>query len=93
MDRYSNGESERILGRAIRELKMNRQKIVIATKGFCAVTPKELNRYVGIPEPYDPEFINEYGLSRKHLFDAVDASLERLGLDYIDLVNNIYFFF
>lgn len=30
-------------------------------------------------------YINQNGLSRKHIFDAVDASLERLGLDYIDL--------
>lgn len=31
-------------------------------------------------------YVNEYGLSRKHIFDAVDASLKRLGLDYIDLL-------
>lgn len=30
-------------------------------------------------------FVNQYGLSRKHLFEAVKASLERLQLDYIDL--------
>lgn len=33
----------------------------------------------------DPELINRVGLSRKHIFDAVDASLKRLGVDYIDL--------
>lgn len=31
-------------------------------------------------------YINEFGLSRKHIFDSVDASLERLGLEYIDLL-------
>lgn len=33
----------------------------------------------------DPELVNRVGLSRKHIFDAVDASLKRLGVDYIDL--------
>ncbi|CAO3619636.1 unnamed protein product [Cunninghamella echinulata] len=82
---YSNGESERILGKAIRELNMNRNRIVVATKAFCAYTPKEHHRFIGVSPQFDPEFINEYGLSRKHLFDAVDDSLKRLGLDYIDL--------
>ncbi|KAI9304379.1 NADP-dependent oxidoreductase domain-containing protein [Cunninghamella echinulata] len=82
---YSNGESEIILGKAIRELNMNRNRIVVATKVFCAYTPEECHRFIGVPPPFDPEFINEHGLSRKHIFDAVDASLKRLGLDYIDL--------
>jgi aryl-alcohol dehydrogenase-like predicted oxidoreductase len=31
------------------------------------------------------EYVNQHGLSRKHIFDAVEGSLQRLGLDYIDL--------
>lgn len=31
------------------------------------------------------ELVNDYGLSRKHISDAVDTSLKRLGVDYIDL--------
>jgi aryl-alcohol dehydrogenase-like predicted oxidoreductase len=33
----------------------------------------------------DAKYVNARGLSRKHIFDAVDASLKRLELDYIDL--------
>lgn len=33
----------------------------------------------------DPALVNRVGLSRKHIFDAVDDSLKRLGVDYIDL--------
>lgn len=46
-----------------------RDRLVIATKGFYPV----------IDGP------NERGLSRKHLFDAIDRSLRRLGMDYVDL--------
>jgi aryl-alcohol dehydrogenase-like predicted oxidoreductase len=35
----------------------------------------------------DPNFVNRFGASRKHLFYAVDESLKRLDLDYIDLVS------
>lgn len=79
---YSNGESERILGRAIKENNMERSRIVVATKVFFGLgkTPgAEIGRKM------DSNQINNLGLSRKHIFDAVDASLERLGLDYIDL--------
>ena len=50
-------------------LKGRRHEFVLATKGFIATGPG----------------INEVGLSRKHLIEAVDASLRRLGTDYIDL--------
>ena len=67
-DMYSNGASEEILGRAIKDWT-TRQHMVIATK---------LHNPMG-PEP------NNRGLSRKHIFEAVDASLRRLQTDYIDL--------
>ena len=50
-------------------LKGRRSEAVIATKGFAPMGPG----------------VNDRGLSRKHLIDAVDASLTRLGTDYIDL--------
>jgi aryl-alcohol dehydrogenase-like predicted oxidoreductase len=79
---YSNGESERILGKAIRHFQMPRGRIVVATKAALAVQPSGFS-----PTPKeDPAMVNLFGTSRKHLFDAVDASLARLGLDYIDLV-------
>ena len=67
-DMYSRGESERVLGRALKA-HARRDQIVIATKAFYPLTD----------EP------NAHGLSRKHLLHAIDASLQRLGTDYVDL--------
>ena len=75
---YSNGESERVLGKAIKKFNMPRSRIVVATKLFFPVINDKTH-------DGKLEGINERGLSRKHIFEAVDASLERLGLDYIDL--------
>ena len=68
-DVYSEGESERLLGAAIRDLGLNREDLVVATKAFGRMGPG----------------VNRAGSTRSHLMDAVDASLERLGLDHIDL--------
>lgn len=65
---YGQGESEVILGKAIKKYA-RREDVVIATKVFY---------------PLD-ETINGHGLSRKHIMDAIDASLNRLQMDYIDL--------
>ncbi|OZJ02815.1 hypothetical protein BZG36_05222 [Bifiguratus adelaidae] len=71
--------NEVILGKAIKQHNIPRENIVVATKAFG----KGMNQ----PEPLETKhyFVNQKGLSRKNLFEAVDASLERLGLDYIDL--------
>jgi aryl-alcohol dehydrogenase (NADP+) len=68
-DIYSNGASEEVLGRALRTLSIPREQVVIATKVFQ-------------PMGKGP---NERGLSRKHIKHAIDASLDRLKLDYVDL--------
>jgi aryl-alcohol dehydrogenase (NADP+) len=68
-DMYSDGVSEEILGRAIRALAIPRHQVVIATKVFNPMGPSA----------------NERGLSRKHILHSIDASLERLQLDYVDL--------
>jgi aryl-alcohol dehydrogenase (NADP+) len=65
---YSDGSSEEIVGRALRDFA-DRDEVVIATKVFYR----------------DAEGPNLGGLSRKALFAEVDASLARLGVDYIDL--------
>jgi aryl-alcohol dehydrogenase-like predicted oxidoreductase len=65
---YSTGESEEVLGRAIRDFA-RREEIVIATKVF-------------FPMRDDP---NGRGLSRKSIMHEIDASLKRLGTDYVDL--------
>jgi len=68
-DMYSLGASEEVLGRAIKDLGIRRENVVIATKLFW-------------PMGDGP---NERGLSRKHIRHSIDASLQRLGTDYVDL--------
>jgi len=69
-DVYSNGVSEEILGRALGDLVADREDVVIATKCYGGTHDRRVNRY---------------GLSRKHILDACERSLQRLGTDYIDL--------
>jgi 1-deoxyxylulose-5-phosphate synthase len=68
-DMYSRGASEEVLGRALRALGAERDQVVIATKAYFPIKDGP----------------NARGLSRKHLFDAIDGSLTRLGMDYVDL--------
>lgn len=86
---YSNGESERLLGAAIKNLGLARDEIVVATKAFGRVTPNPSGANPSAAETAHMQHRaaarNISGLSRKHLFDAVDKSLTRLGTDYIDL--------
>ena len=88
---YSNGVSEEILGKAIKKYNFRRENIVIATK-VCGPVGHIENGNFEDPLSMSPEerdrrgYINAYGLSRKHIFDSVDASLQRLDLDYIDLL-------
>ena len=65
---YSDGTSEEILGRALREFA-RRDEIVLATKVFFPLSDGP----------------NSGGLSRKAIFSSIDASLKRLGTDYVDL--------
>jgi 1-deoxyxylulose-5-phosphate synthase len=68
-DVYSRGRSEEVLGRALRDFGVERDQVVVATKAFYPVKDGP----------------NSRGLSRKHLFDAIDGSLSRLGMEYVDL--------
>jgi aryl-alcohol dehydrogenase-like predicted oxidoreductase len=65
---YSNGGSETVVGRALREF-VSRDEVVIASKVFFEMGPGP----------------NDRGLSRKHILSSIDASLKRLGMDYVDL--------
>ena len=68
-DVYSNGMSEEVTGRLLKEIFSSRQEYVVATKVFNAMGEKP----------------NQRGLSRKHILEGIDASLARLDLEYVDL--------
>jgi aryl-alcohol dehydrogenase-like predicted oxidoreductase len=81
-DMYSAGESEVLTGKFLAEF-CRREEIVIATKVYY---PVDLGFKGGASSAGKPgRRPNMDGLSRKRLFHAVDASLRRLGTDYIDL--------
>ncbi|EJT45066.1 hypothetical protein A1Q1_06558 [Trichosporon asahii var. asahii CBS 2479] len=83
---YSNGESERILGKALKELNVPREAYVVLTKVFFPVLGKGEGGTVGAGDLNSIELVNAHGLSRKHIFDSIKASLERLQLDYVDVL-------
>jgi aryl-alcohol dehydrogenase-like predicted oxidoreductase len=84
-DTYSNGVSEEILGKAIRKYDIPRSKIVILSKCFHHVDESRGPLNAMEHGVNDGERVNLVGLSRKHIFDAVDRSVERLGT-YIDVL-------
>jgi aryl-alcohol dehydrogenase (NADP+) len=79
-DMYSAGASEELTGKFLREFT-RRDEVVIATKVFF---PVDLAFQPGSAD-IASRWPNTVGLSRKHIFAAVEASLKRLGIDYIDL--------
>ncbi|KAJ5819967.1 Aldo/keto reductase [Penicillium riverlandense] len=84
---YSAGSSEEILGKAIKKYAWIRESIVVATKvNFPVGRNGEKPLRWAADQRDNGGYLNQYGLSRKHIFDSVDASLRRLGLDYIDLL-------
>jgi aryl-alcohol dehydrogenase-like predicted oxidoreductase len=68
-DVYSDGRSEQMVGQALKDLKIKRSDVVIATKAYGSMG----------------KGANDRGASRGHIMDAVEKSLERLGTDHIDL--------
>jgi aryl-alcohol dehydrogenase-like predicted oxidoreductase len=87
-DVYSNGISETMLGKAVRDKGLRRDEIVIATKGYGRVA--DIVSPDGSPHAKEEaqrrtKVRNINGNSRKHLFDAIDASLKRLNMDHVDL--------
>ncbi|CAE6469559.1 unnamed protein product [Rhizoctonia solani] len=84
---YSNGESERILGKAIDKLKLPRDEIVVMTKLWAVVGRTPSESYMRDPTAADAHgYVNQYGLSRKHIFESVKHSLKRLQLGYVDVL-------
>ena len=68
-DIYSTGASEEVLGNLLKGLGVRRETVVVATKVFNPMSKD----------------INDRGLSRKHILEAIDRSLTRLKMDYVDL--------
>lgn len=69
---YAGGKSETIMGEALRELGWKRHEFVISTKLFWGINGDMVNM--------------KNTLNRKYLMQAIDGSLERLGLDFVDLL-------
>ncbi|MCA9685926.1 MAG: aldo/keto reductase [Myxococcales bacterium] len=72
-DIYSKGQSETLLGGALKELGVDRDSVVIATKVRGPMSAE------------GKDDVNNVGLSRKHIIAGCEASLRRLGTDHIDL--------
>lgn len=68
-DVYAYGESERLLGQSLKDLGVKRKDVVIATKVHGTVGPGP----------------NDRGASRGHIMDSISMSLDRMGLDHVDL--------
>jgi aryl-alcohol dehydrogenase (NADP+) len=68
-DVYSIGESEKVTGKLLKHFGVKRETVVVATK-----VRNEMS-----------DDVNDRGLSRKHIMDLIDNSLERLQMDYVDL--------
>ncbi|MEX2551032.1 MAG: aldo/keto reductase [Nitriliruptoraceae bacterium] len=68
---YAGGESERIMGDAIRKLGWRRHEYLVSSKFFWGIHDGPTSRHT---------------LNRKYLLEAIDASLERFGLEHLDLI-------
>ncbi|THH18349.1 hypothetical protein EW146_g2615 [Bondarzewia mesenterica] len=85
-DTYSNGLSEVALGKAIKKYNLPRDEIVVISKCYWVVGRVPSDSYITVYDPDGNGYVNQHGNSRKHIFDAVKKSLERLQLDYIDVL-------
>jgi voltage-dependent potassium channel beta subunit len=70
---YAGGESEKVMGQAIKKFGWKRNDLVISTK-------------INWGSAFGNNPVNNTGLSRKHIIEGVDAALSRLGLEYVDLI-------
>jgi aryl-alcohol dehydrogenase-like predicted oxidoreductase len=75
-DVYSFGEAEETLGRALQHCAVRRESVIVATKVFAPMSEAAA---------FGERDVNNRGLSRQHIMAGCEASLRRLGTDYIDL--------
>lgn len=89
---YSLGDSKRIIGKALKHYNIRRDRVVILSKCYGGILEPEEMKPLSVHELLmaqsmndGPLMVDRVGLSRKHIFDAVAASVERLGT-YIDVL-------
>jgi voltage-dependent potassium channel beta subunit len=68
-DVYANGAAERIMGNALVDLAIPRHQLVLSSKVYWPMS----------------DGVNDRGLSRKHVMESIDLSLERMQTDYVDI--------
>ncbi|KAI5953549.1 LPG20 [Candida jiufengensis] len=85
-DVYSNGKSEIILGKFLKKYNIPRDKVVILSKCFFPVNENDPGFMPMKPNDYSPaDLYNSKGLSRKHIIEAAQNSVKRLGT-YVDVL-------
>jgi aryl-alcohol dehydrogenase-like predicted oxidoreductase len=85
---YAGGQSEIIMGQAIKKYNWKRNDIVISTKACTESSRKNLTDFdkLNWGGANGEVLVNNHGLSRKHIIEGLEASLERLDLKYVDIV-------
>ncbi|KAI4925559.1 hypothetical protein J4E85_007438 [Alternaria conjuncta] len=84
-DIYSHGHSEKIIAKALKQYNIPRNKVVLLSKCYFGVVEEDPSLGIASVSTNDGDMVNQVGLSRKHIFDAVEKSVERLGT-YIDVL-------
>ncbi|KAL1739230.1 NADP-dependent oxidoreductase domain-containing protein [Schizophyllum fasciatum] len=85
---YSNGDSERVIAKFLETYQIPREEVIIATKCFALVAKgadHNIMTFLHKDMEQRKEYINQPGLSRTAIFNAVEGSLARLKTPYIDL--------
>ena len=69
-DAYARGKAESYMGEVFKNIGVGRRHLVLSTKVYW---------------PFSDDDVNDRGLSRKHVLESIDDSLERMGTDYVDI--------
>ncbi|KIK52515.1 hypothetical protein GYMLUDRAFT_49843 [Collybiopsis luxurians FD-317 M1] len=88
---YSNGVSELIIGKFLKQYNIPREKFIIITKIRFLVDHEEMKNITGIPSMRPGmsdmrDYVNQGGLSRAAIFNQIEDSLERLNTTYVDVL-------